>query len=174
MSERGMMRMPSWMMSGHAMEGMGRDMSVIHGLLMNHARIQRSVEDIPGGVRTVTTSEDPEVAELIRAHVWRMKERMEQGEPIRQMDPLFRELFRRRAQIRIEVQDTPRGVIVTETSADPQVVLLIRQHAHRAVSEFVERGMARAMEPTPLPEGYRAQVLRRDGAERRCCGERPG
>jgi hypothetical protein len=32
--------------------------------------------------------------------------------------------------------------------------LLIRQHAHRAVSEFVAEGMARAMEPTPLPPGY--------------------
>jgi quercetin dioxygenase-like cupin family protein len=40
---------------------------------------------------------------------------------------------------------------VVETSDDPEVVALIRQHAHRAVSEFVERGMDRAHEPTPLP-----------------------
>ena len=47
------------------------------------------------------------------------------------------------------------GVDVIETSDDPQVVLLIRQHAHRAVSEFVTGGMQRAMQQTPLPSDYR-------------------
>jgi hypothetical protein len=54
----------------------------------------------------------------------------------------------------MQIEDTENGVIVTETSEDAQVVKLIQQHANRAVSEFVERGMQRAMEPTPLPEGY--------------------
>ena len=43
-----------------------------------------------------TTSVYPEVAGRIRAHIWQMKERIEQGRPIRMMDPLFREIFRRR------------------------------------------------------------------------------
>jgi hypothetical protein len=34
------------------------------------------------------------------------------------------------------------------------VAPLIRQHARRAVSEFVARGMERMHEPTPLPDGY--------------------
>jgi len=34
------------------------------------------------------------------------------------------------------------------------VTLLIRQHARAAVSQFVADGMARAMQPTPLPDGY--------------------
>jgi hypothetical protein len=44
----------------------------------------------------VTASADSEVACRIRAHVCQMKEHIEQGRPIRMMDPLLREIFRRR------------------------------------------------------------------------------
>ena len=158
----GMMRdgmmgdMPDWMMSrGQMMDPqMMRDMPVIHGLLTAHEQIQREVEDVPGGIRSVTTSADPEIAQLIRTHVWQMKERMEDGRPIRRMDPVFRELFEHHDKIDIDIEEIPGGVRVLETSDDPQVTLLIRQHARHAVSEFVEGGMRRAMQPTPLPEGY--------------------
>lgn len=148
-------RMPSWMMSRGMGPEMMRDMRVIHRLLVNHEKIERQVEEIPGGIRAVTTSRDPEVADQIRIHVSQMKERLEQGQPIRMMDPLFRELFRHHDKINLQVEHIPGGVRVTETSKDPQVTLLIRQHATRAVSEFVDGGMRRAMQPTPLPEGYR-------------------
>jgi hypothetical protein len=148
--------MPDWMMSGGGMMGpeMMEDMRVIRGLLVNHERIRRRVEDVADGIRARTTSEDPEIAELIRTHVTRMKARVDDGDPIRLMDPLFREIFEHHEAIEMEVERTPRGVLVVETSADPQVTLLIRQHAHRAVSEFVAEGMGRAMRPTPLPRGY--------------------
>jgi hypothetical protein len=155
---RMMSGMPIWMMSGGMMdESMMRDMGPIHGLLMQHEKIHRAVEEIPGGVRTMTTSEDPQVTDLIRTHVREMKERIEKGQPIRQMDPLFREIFRHHEKIRLEIEDVPGGVRATETSDDPQVTLLIRQHAKRAVSEFVQGGMNRAMQGTPLPEGYKQQ-----------------
>jgi len=134
---------------------MMRDMHVIHGLLASHARIERTVEDIPGGIRATTTSADPAVAAQIRMHVRQMQARLEEGRPIRHMDPLFREIFRHHDEVRLLIEDVPGGVQVTETSDDPQVTLLIRQHARRAVSEFVEGGMRRAMQPTPLPPGYR-------------------
>ena len=157
MMGRGMMeQMPEWMMSGGMMDSdMMRDMGPIHDLLMQHEKIQRNVEEIPDGIRAVTTSRDPEIAKLIRTHVGQMKSRIEDGRPIRMMDPLFREIFRHHEKIRLEVEDVPGGVRVTETSSDPQVVLLIRQHAKRAVSEFVSGGMQRSMQPTPLPEGYK-------------------
>jgi hypothetical protein len=156
MADGGIMdRMPDWMMSGGMMDPeMMRDMRVIHDLLVKHEKIQRAVEDIPGGIRAVTTSVDPEVASRIRAHVWQMKGRIEQGRPIRMMDPLFREIFRHHERIKLEVVEVPGGAQVTETSGDPQVMLLIQQHARRAVSEFVAGGMQRAMRPTPLPDGY--------------------
>ena len=133
---------------------MTRDMRVIHGLLAEHRKIERAVEDIPGGVRTTTTSADPQVAGMIRQHVRQMKERVDEAKPIRVGDPLFREIFKHSDAIEMQVEPVPGGVRVTETSDDPQVVLLIRQHARRAVSEFVEQGPSRARELTPLPEGY--------------------
>lgn len=147
---------PQGMMSGEMRMDptMMRDMHVIHGLLMSHGEIRREVEDIPGGVRTVTTSSVPEVTQAIRTHVRQMKCRIEEGRSIRRMDPLFREIFQHHDEIEMRVEDVPGGVRVVETSEDPQVTLLIRQHARRAVSEFVEGGMRRAMRPTPLPEGY--------------------
>lgn len=148
------------MMSGEGMMGpeMMQDMRPIHGLLTSHQKIERRVEDILGGVRTITTSDDPRVAELIRAHVRQMKDRYARGQPIRAMDPVFRELFRNRHKASLEFQDIPGGIRVTHTSNDPQVALLIRQHARRFVSEAAEQGMRRAMRPTPLPEGYRASA----------------
>lgn len=158
-SQGGMMDvgMPAWMMSFGPMAQMMEDMPVIHNLLTNHEKIERQVDDSPGGIRSVTTSADSEVAGWIRAHVGQMKERVEEGMPIRQMDPAFREIFDHHEQIKLEIEEVPGGVRVQETSEDPQVQLLIRQHAYRAVSEFVESGMQRAMQPTPLPEGYREE-----------------
>jgi len=125
-----------------------------HYLLENHDKIVRSVELIDGGVLTVTTSEDPLVTEKIRLHVAQMKERVESGQGMRHWDPMFVELFRHADKIEMQIEEVPGGVKVREVSDDPQVALLIRQHAERGVSEFVERGFDRAHEPTPLPEGY--------------------
>jgi hypothetical protein len=147
--------MPEWMMSGGMDARMMRDMPVIHDLLLSHQQIERRVEGIPGGIRAITWSDDEDVAGLIRTHVRQMQARIEDGDPIRHMDPLFREIFDHHEAIELHVENIPGGVRVTETSRDPQVVLLIRQHARRAVSEFVRGGMERAMRATPLPPGYR-------------------
>lgn len=148
--------MPDWMMGRGGMDRtMMRDMRVIHDLLVNHEEILREVDDIPGGIRSRTTSKDSDVAELIGVHVRQMRERIEDGDPIRQMDPVFREIFEHHEDIKMELADIDGGVRVVETSRDPQAALLIRQHARRAVSEFVASGMDRAMRPTPLPRGYR-------------------
>lgn len=133
-------------------EGRGEAHNTIHALLSDHAAIERRVEDIPNGVKTWTTSEDEDVAILIRQHVRQMKARLESGRPMRRWDPLFAAVFEHADAIEMTIEDIPGGVYVVETSDDPEAVALIRQHAHRAVSEFVERGMDRAHEPTPLPE----------------------
>jgi hypothetical protein len=143
------------MMSGEMGPDMMNDMRSIRPLLMGHDKITRRVEDLPNGVKTWTTSEDPQLVSLIQKHVRQMKERMKEKRPIRQMDPLFRELFDQADKINMEYENIENGIIVTETSADHQVTLLIKQHAHKAVSEFVQQGMPRAMKPTPLPEGYK-------------------
>ena len=154
-NQLGMNGMPDWMMRDGMMDAaMMPDMRVIHDLLTRHDKIRRDVEDIDGGIRSRTTSDDPQLADLIRSHVQAMRARIEDNRPIRHGDPLFREIFEHHAAITIDTADLPDGVQVTETSTDPQVQLLIRQHAHKAVSEFVASGMQRAMQPTPLPDGY--------------------
>ena len=55
----------------------------------------------------------------------------------------------------MEIEELADGMRVTETSADPQVVELLRAHA-RKVTEFIERGPAAVHEPTPLPAGWGA------------------
>lgn len=136
--------------------GPGGDMASIHSLISDHQKIQRTVEDIPGGVQTLTTSDDPKVAALLRQHVGEMKRRIGSGQPIRMWDPLFVELFRHREKVTMVAEDAPGGVKVVATSDDPQVALLIRQHARAGVSEFVAGGWDRVHKPTTLPVGYAA------------------
>jgi hypothetical protein len=146
---RGMMGM------GGPREDMREAMPVIHDLLAQHDKVKRKVENIPQGIVTETTSVDLEVAAQIRKHVGQMKKRLEQGQPMRMWDPLFQEIFRNAGKIQMKIEEIPGGVRVTETSADPQTQLLIRQHG-QAVLKFVEKGMPAAMEAHELPAGYAA------------------
>ncbi len=148
--------MPDWMMSGTGtMDAeMMQEVPVIHDLLARHQDIRRTVDDFSYGIRASTTSARPEVAELIRAHAEQMKSRLERGAALRQLDPLFAEIFEHYQRIDLDIEHLPNGVRVSESSRDPVTVMLIRQHAHRAVSEFVAAGMNRAVRPTPLPPGY--------------------
>ena len=54
-----------------------------------------------------------------------MEGRLQQGQPIRMMDPLFRELWEHADQIDLKCEAVEGGVRATHTSQDPQVVLLI-------------------------------------------------
>lgn len=141
----------------------------IHALLDNHQAISRSVKEIEGGVETITTSCDPKVTETIRLHVRQMQQRVESGHGMRHWDPLFVELFRHHNQIRMVIEDVDGGVLVRETSDDPDVVALIRQHAVRGVSEFADQGFARAHQATPLPEGYPGESLVAEEGDRPPC-----
>ena len=120
-------------------------------LVARHELVDRVVEEIPGGVRTTTTSEDPETAELLRNHAEQMKALVEGGGHIRMWDPLFVELLASSDLVEMSVRPLDDGVEVTETSSDPWVETLIRAHAEK-VSDMVSRGREAAHEPTPLPE----------------------
>ena len=128
------------------------DRETIHGMLAQHEKIQRSVKDIDGGIVADTTSKDPEVAAMIKKHVAEMKTRLEQGQPTRMWDPLYAALYEHHDEIAMSIVEIEGGVRVTETSKNPEVVALIRQHATRGVSEFAAQGFERAHQPTPLPE----------------------
>ncbi len=139
-------------MGARGVAGMAdRGMSVaehgnIHALLTNHRTIQRSVEEIPGGVRTRTTTAQPELVETLRSHVRQMSRRIETGSPVRLWDPVFRGIFAHADEISLTWENIDGGIVVTETSDNPEVVSLIRAHA-RKVNTFVAQGHQAARPP---------------------------
>lgn len=120
--------------------------SAIFDLLGGHEAIARTVEEVPGGVRTTTTTTKPELVETLRTHVRQMARRLEQGRPVRMWDPVFRGVFAHADEIKVATKDIAGGIEVTETSTNPSVVTLIRAHAAK-VSDFVARGHAAARPP---------------------------
>lgn len=133
------------------MMGEGRqDMDTIHALFGAHQQISRTVKKLDNGVETLTESGDPKVQALIREHVRAMYQRLSAGQPIRQWDPLYAEIFRQSGKIHMELSNTANGIKVIETSNDPWVVKLIHSHAD-GVSEFVDQGMAAMHKAHPLP-----------------------
>jgi hypothetical protein len=122
-------------------------------LLHSYSSLERTVEEIPNGVRTTTTTTNPAVLELLRRHPRDMYKFYEAGGVVRPHDPIFNELSRVADKIKMTFKDVENGVDVISTSKDPEVVKLIRAHAHK-VSEFVKRGHAALQEGAPLPEDY--------------------
>lgn len=136
--------------SGGAMAGMmgsasGADMSTYMKLFARHSEIRRRVEKIPGGVRTITESETPELAAQLQAHVASMYHHLDHGAEVRCMSRTLPTLFRHASGYRRVLTTTPKGVVVTETSSDPLLAATI--HAHAAeVTGFVRDGMQAMMQ----------------------------
>ncbi len=126
------------------------DRDTFHFLLTNHKSIQRSVKKIDNGVVTITESENPEVAQKIQEHVRAMYERLKSGKGLRYWDPLFGEVFKHGKKMKMEIVNTEKGVKVTETSDDAEVVKIIQAHAD-VVTQFVEKGFDEAHKEHPLP-----------------------
>lgn len=125
------------------------DRGVFSEMLAKHDRVVRTVREIDGGVETVTESDDPKVAALIVDHVEAMKGRIESGRRLRQWDPLYVAVFDDAAKISLTVERTGKGVKVRETSSDPAVVAIIRQHAG-VVSGFAARGSEESAKEHPV------------------------
>lgn len=120
------------------------DMDLVHELLMNHGAITRSVVHLPNGIRTLTESPWPEIAELIVAHVASMEARLEAGEVFNVFSPTLPTIFESYDRIRSEFEYTDRGAAVVQTSDDPAVVEALQAHAEE-VTELVDDGMAAMM-----------------------------
>ncbi|WP_219903899.1 hypothetical protein [Stenomitos frigidus] len=131
-------------MDGGMMGGNG--MGTIHQLFANHQQIHRTVQDIPGGIRATTESDNPKVTALIQSHVPSMYQRMNKKQviPMVQMAPSLSPLIRNAGSYQRQFQLTSKGIAVTETSQDPKITAVIREHA-REVSKFVTEGMPAMM-----------------------------
>lgn len=130
---------------------MAADRDVFHYLLTNHESITRTVKNLKNGVETVTESDKKEVVVKIQEHAAAMHKRVKAGSGIRLHDPLFAEIFKHYDKIDMAVEKTERGVKVTETSKDPEVVKLIQAHAE-VVSKFVKGGFDEAHKDHPVPK----------------------
>lgn len=134
------------MMGGGMMGGVtGADMSAYMDLFDRHTELRRTVKEIPGGVRTVTESDAPELVAQLQAHVASMYDHLNRGAEVRCMSDTLPMLFRHANGYRRRLTTTPTGVVVTETSADPRLARIIREHAHE-VTGFVRDGMQAMMQ----------------------------
>jgi len=134
---------------GPGMMGAGHDAATmaqlrdIHALLANHDRIKRTVTNLPDGIRTVTESDDPQIAALIKTHVAEMGERVKAGDdpglPIE--SPALHSIFLDKDKINTTYETTAKGIVVIQTSSDPKTVAALQKHASE-VTDLVEGGMA--------------------------------
>jgi hypothetical protein len=135
---------PGMMAMGHDSATMAQ-MRDIHTLFAGHDRIKRTVTNLPDGIRTVTESDDPEIAALIKKHVAEMGERVKAGDdpglPIE--SPALHLIFRDKDKIKTTYETTDKGVGVVQTSSDQETVAALQKHASE-VTDLVQSGMAAA------------------------------
>jgi hypothetical protein len=127
--------------------GMGvdpADMSRYTEMFNRHSEITRTVEEIPGGIRTTTESNSPDLVGQLQAHVSSMYSHVDQGAEVMCMSGSLPTLFRHANGYRRQLTFTPNGVIAEETSDDPALTQAIRAHAGE-VTGFVRDGMPAMM-----------------------------
>lgn len=122
----------------------GAEMSTYMNMFNRHNEISRTVEEIPGGVRTTTESDAPELAAQLHTHVPAMYARLDHGAEIMCMSASLPTLFGRATNYRRELTLTAKGVVAVETADDPELTNAIRAHA-REVTGFVTDGMPAMM-----------------------------
>ncbi len=157
----------AWAQQGHAgpgRMGMGRgmgpgmmgmrggsasatEMRELHEMFVDHDKIKRSVTNLPNGIRTLTESDDPEMTRILVSHVSGMINRLEEGRNPRlpMQSPQLEILFRNKDKIKTNVEPTPKGISVTQTSDDAETVTALQKHAVD-VTDAVQRGMVAAHE----------------------------
>ncbi len=150
----GMMGMGSGMMGmGGGMMGMNHGSATasehndLRELFSSHDRIKRTVTNLPDGIRTVTESDDPDVAATIKKHVTEMGKRVDEGRdpglPIE--TPALHAIFRYKDKIKSTYEVTEKGIVVIQTSADAGAVKALQDHAAE-VTDLAKRGMVAAHE----------------------------
>ena len=134
---------------GHAGPGMfggtnSMDMSTYMEMFSRHAELRRTVEDIPGGVRTTTESDSPDLVAQLQGHVSTMYSHLDQHAEVMCMSQSLPTLFARASDYQRQITFTPKGIVAVETAGDPDLTRAIRAHA-REVTGFVDDGMPAMM-----------------------------
>lgn len=108
----------------------------------NFDTITREVENLPNGIRTVTRSTDPAVMDALVNHSVGMIDRVGQlDDPkILIQSPTLDIFFVRGEAVVSEVSIEDEGLVVIQTSEDPQMIEALHTHAAE-VTAMAERGM---------------------------------
>jgi hypothetical protein len=132
------------MMGGNATAS---ELSDLHEMFSDHDKIKRTVTNLPDGIRTVTESDDPKLAETIKKHVAEMGTRVDEGRdpglPIE--TPALHAIFDRKDKIKTVYEVTEKGIVVVQTSTDATAVKALQDHAAE-VTDLAKRGMVAAHE----------------------------
>ena len=145
-------------MHGHGSDGTGHDEMNMPGLrglnatpaesaeiavlFRNFDTITREVTNLPNGIRTITNSSDEDVMEALVSHVIGMIDRVDNGDDPKIMiqSPTLDVFFSRGEAITTEIDVTDEGIIVIQTSDDPDLVDALQIHAAE-VTDMADRGM---------------------------------
>ena len=112
-------------------------------MFRNFETITRDVTNLPNGIHTVTRSLDEDVMDQLVSHVFGMIGRVEDNDDpeiiiqSRTLD-IF---FERGDEIETEIELTDEGIVVIQTSEDPELIAALQEHAAE-VTELADRGMA--------------------------------
>ena len=111
-------------------------------MFRNFETITREVTNLPNGIRTITNSSDTDVMDKLVSHVVGMIGRVEaRDDPkIVIQSPTLDIFFARGDEIKTEIDMTDDGIVVTQTSTDPDLVAALQKHAAE-VSDMADRGM---------------------------------
>jgi hypothetical protein len=134
----------------------GADMHLVRDMIHSHEQIRRTVTNLPDGIRTVTESDDPQVAQTIKAHVASMVQRLNDGRVFNLFSPTLPVLFENKDKIKTQVEATDTGAVVTQTSSDAAVVAALQAHAVE-VSELARDGQAAMMRSARAAMGAMAR-----------------
>lgn len=123
------------------------EVAELRALFENHSALTRTVENLPNGIRTVTETDDPDLRDALSSHIMSMMLRVdEKRDPEIPIQSLTLDvLFEKSELITTEMDYTPTGIAIVQTSDDPEVVVALQTHAAE-VSDLAARGMQSAHE----------------------------
>lgn len=112
-------------------------------LFRNFQTLDRTVTNLPNGIRTVTHSDDPEVMAALVRHVTEMITRVEEGRDpqVFVQSPTLDIFFARGTEIHTEIEITNDGIVVVQTAEAADLVEALHLHAAE-VTDMAQRGMA--------------------------------
>lgn len=114
----------------------------IRVLFRNFETMSREVENLPDGIKTITRSSDPAVMAALTSHVVGMLDRVAKNDDpkIIIQSPTLDIFFVRGDKIKTQFDVTSDGVMVIQTSDDPEIVAALQTHAAE-VTAMTDRGM---------------------------------